>query len=151
MGRPKKSVVEARRREVAEYVERGDFSEAAINRLATAHGVTTRTIYLDAQKLRQSWAKYASATTIAEDREDWLRRVRENQRIARDTGQQHAVAKMLDLEAKVLGIFEPTRVEVDARQLVIQLTPEQIQERAAALMPELAALVEPIEGAEGDS
>ena len=33
----------------------------------------------------------------------------------------------------------------------IQLTPEQIQERAAALMPELAALVEPIEGAEGDS
>ena len=108
-------------------------------------------IYLDAQKLRQSWAKYASARTIAEDREDWLRRVRENQRIARDTGQQHAVAKMLDLEAKDLGIFEPTRVELDARQLVIQLTPEQIQERAAALMPALAALVEPIEGAEGDS
>ena len=55
---------------------------------------------------------------------------------------------MMDLEAKVLGIYEPERVQLDARQLVVQLTPEQIAERAASLIPELRSIVDPIEGAE---
>ena len=148
MGKTPAIIVEARRREVAEYLERGDLSEAAINRLATLHGVTARTIYKDSQTLRRRWAKFASGETVEQDRQDWLRRLRENVRIARDTGQQTAVAKMMDLEAKVLGIYEPERVQLDARQLVVQLTPDQIAERAASLIPELRSIVDPIEGAE---
>jgi hypothetical protein len=91
----------------------GEYNRASANGLSDRYGVTLRQIQRDAAKVRESWRENVGSTTRAEERSDWLMRVRGAQARSFRNGHSMAAARLMQLEGQALGVYEPTQVEVN--------------------------------------
>ena len=134
-------VIEARRAEVEQALLSLEWSLQVQRMLAHKHGVTTRQIRQDAQKIRQAWS--ASETELEPDaRADWLSRCRKAQAMAVAGGHPMAYVHLLKLEAQCRGILAPITAAVEVTHSVNTLDPVEQARQIVDAYPEAKRYLE---------
>ena len=110
--RATKEVIAARRSEIEGHLLDGLWTMALQAQLAKRHGCSMRSIREDARIVRMSWVEDQQDIDKASEKADWLVRLRQSIVDAKAQGHSHSVAKLLELEARALGLFDPVQVEV---------------------------------------
>lgn len=110
--RATKEVIAARRSEIEGHLLDGLWTMALQAQLAKRHGCSMRSIREDARIVRLSWVEDQQDIDKASEKADWLVRLRQSIVDAKAQGHSHSVAKLLELEARALGLFDPVQVEV---------------------------------------
>ena len=105
--------VENRKHVIEECMIRGDWTLARQAQIAKSYNVSTAQVRKDAAQIRRDWANEHTEQTIDEVRSDWRARVHKAAREASERGNDSAVAKLLSIEARVIGIEAAVQVDVN--------------------------------------
>ena len=105
--------VQNRRHVVEECLIRGDWTLRRQAQVAASYNVSPAQVRKDAAQIRRDWASEHTEQTIDEIRSDWRARVHKAAREASERGNDTAVAKLLSIEARVIGIEAAMQVDVN--------------------------------------
>jgi hypothetical protein len=105
--------VQNRRHVVEECMIRGDWTLARQAQIARSYNVSTAQVRKDAAQIRRDWANEHTDQTVDEIKSDWRQRVHKAAREASERGNDSAVAKLLSIEARVIGIEAAVQVDVN--------------------------------------
>ena len=104
-----------RRSEVEALMLKGFWSLRNQMRIAERHGVDVRTVYRDAAWIRDKWKQSDDDVSPAEQRSEFLARLKAAQADAASSNHHTARSRMMLLEAQVCGHSAPIQVEVTHR------------------------------------
>jgi hypothetical protein len=127
-----KEVVAGLKSDLEDALISGRWCGAVKTELAEKWGTTTRTVHARKVKLEQEWRDAAKIKDIEAERAGWLSRCRRAQEQAAREGNLRALASLLQIESRVLGLEAPQRLELSGRlelSPVRQLTDEELDAR----------------------
>ena len=107
--------VQNRRHVIEECLIRGDWTLRRQAQVATSYDVSPAQVRKDAAQIRREWASQDTEQTVDELRSDWRQRVHAATRLASERGNDATVAKLLGIEARVIGIEAAMQVDVNHR------------------------------------
>ena len=132
--------------EVEAVLMAGKWSRRAQYQIAKRHGVTRRTIQSWRARVEKQWSDAIKTAAIEDERAGWLARVRMGQNVAIQKGDVRAYCNLLSVEARVLGIESPTRLQLSGSIDLTarperQLTDEELDAEIARMERERAGKV----------
>jgi len=131
-----KEELEARLAEVEAVLRSGAWSMQAARQLAKRYGVTSKHVEEYRRKVLARWRADVTDQDREAHRARLLEEIRETRRRALangDAGSLAVTSRLLDLEARLLGLHEPVRVDV---AVAVQRDPRELAREVLAAVPE---------------
>jgi hypothetical protein len=127
-----KDVVAGLKLDIEDVLISGRWCGATILELAAKWGTTKRTVQARKARMEREWRDAAKMVDPETERAGWLSRCRRAQEQAAREGNLRALASLLQIESRVLGLEAPQRLELSGRvelSPVRQLTDEELDAR----------------------